>query len=530
MIDDSNFVNSILPPATKCWLSFQIGALDTFMKIKVFLSLHQTQKKFSMFRNWQLRNRMLLGYSVPILLFITLAGIVYASANKLYGVFQQVEISKQRVDVSNTLTVSQARSVIAARGYLLSKNQNYLDSYDRESQVFDENAAQLKNSIDNQKQRQRVNEMIRFKIEYDRIFRRMIRLINEGKSAEAILIFQTGQGQQIDEKFKNFSVEFNTAEKEILNAGTGESKILLNNLIAAVAIGALLCLAFSLLAAFSISSGISNTINDAASAIASSSNEIAVTIEQQERTASGQAASVNQTTTTMDELGVSSQQAAGQAQTVAVAAQQALSLAARGTETVAENLAGMSELKQKVGAIALQISFLSEQTNQIANISSLVSDLANQTNMLALNASVEAVRAGEHGKGFGVVALEIRKLADRSKKSAEKINALVADIQNAISSTVMVTDEGTKTVERNVKIAQKTADSFSGVTEAINNVVLCSQQISLSAKQQAVAIQQVVEAMNALNHAASQTANGIGQTRIGTQKLNDAAQSLKSIV
>lgn len=483
-----------------------------------------------MFRNWRLRNRMLTGYSVPILLFITLAGLVYASANKLSGVFQQVEISKARVDLSNTLAISQARSVIDARGYLLSKNPKYLDNYDRESQVFDETATQLQNSIENQQQRQRVAEMSRLKIEYDRISRRLIQLIKEGKTNEALVIFNGGAGQGISERFRKISEEFNRTEKEILNSATVESKNLLNNLIAAVAIGALLCLAFSLLAAFSISASITNTINDAVSAIASSSNEIAVTVEEQERTASGQAVSVNQTTTTMDELGASSQQAAAQAQAVALAAQQALSLAARGTETVAENLAGMSDLKQKVGAIALQISLLSEQTNQIASISSLVSDLANQTNMLALNASVEAVRAGEHGKGFGVVALEIRKLADRSKKSAEKINTLVADIQNAISSTVMVTDEGTKTVQGNVKIAQKTADSFSGVTEAINNVVLCSQQISLSAKQQAVAIQQIVEAMNTLNHAASQTANGIGQTRIGTQKLNDAAVSLKSIV
>jgi hypothetical protein len=114
----------------------------------------------------------------------------------------------------------------------------------------------------------------------------------------------------------------------------------------------------------------------------------------------------------------------------------------------------MNALREKVDAIADQILRLSEQTNQIGGISGLVSDLANQTNMLALNAAVEAVLAGEHGKGLAVVSGEIRKLADQSRKSAEKINALVADIQTAINSTVMVTDEGTKTVEEGVKIAQ----------------------------------------------------------------------------
>ncbi|HEY9659250.1 MAG TPA: methyl-accepting chemotaxis protein, partial [Allocoleopsis sp.] len=243
-----------------------------------------------------------------------------------------------------------------------------------------------------------------------------------------------------------------------------------------------------------------------------------------------QAVSVNQTTTTLDELGASSRQSAEQAEAAVSGARQALVLAGDGTKAVERTMEGMGNLKQKVGAIADQILRLSEQTSQIGSISGLVSDLANQTNMLALNAAVEAVRAGEHGKGFAVVAAEIRKLADQSRNSAEKIGALVTDIQNAINSTVMATDEGTKTVEEGVRIAQQTADSFSGVADAVNNVVLNSQQISLNVKQQAIAVQQVVDAMNSLNIAAKETATGIGQIRVGTQRLNEAAQELKAVV
>jgi len=150
--------------------------------------------------------------------------------------------------------------------------------------------------------------------------------------------------------------------------------------------------------------------------------------------------------------------------------------------------------------------------------------------MLALNAAVEAARAGEHGKGFGVVAGEIRKLADQSKKSAEKINALVTDIQSAINSTVMVTDEGTKKVNEGIKLAQGTAETFTGVTDSINNVFLNSQQISLNAKQQAIAVQQVVNAMNAINFGAKESANGITQVKVSTHQLNEAAHKLKAVV
>ena len=271
-------------------------------------------------------------------------------------------------------------------------------------------------------------------------------------------------------------------------------------------------------------------IQGIASAIASSSTEIAATVEQQERTVSGQASSVNQTTTTMDELGASSRQSAEQAEASAAGASQALNLAEDGTKAVQQTLKGMTTLKEQVNEIANAIIRLSEQTGQIGSVSALVGDLANQTNMLALNAAVEAARAGEHGKGFGVVATEIRKLADQSKKSSEKINTLVGDIQSAINKTVMVSDEGTKKVDQGLILAQKTAETFTGVADSVNNVFLNSQQISLSAKQQAIAIQQIVTAMNSINLGAKESASGITQVKSSAQQLKDAAQKLQAVV
>lgn len=272
------------------------------------------------------------------------------------------------------------------------------------------------------------------------------------------------------------------------------------------------------------------TITEIANAIAASSVEIASTMEQQERSTSQQAMAVNQTTSTMNELNNSARQSAEQAEGSAHGARQALRLSEQGSDAVDHTLEGMNILREKVGAIAQQIMRLSQQTNQIGNISTIVADLANQTNMLAINASVEAVRAGEHGRGFGVVASEIRKLADQSKKSAERISVLVADIQNSIDLTVMATDEGTKTVEDGVKIAQETEKAFSGVSNAINDMVLSCQQISLNAEQQVAAIQQVVDAMNSLNTSAQENVQGISQVKTRAQELSKAAQTLQSIV
>lgn len=279
-----------------------------------------------------------------------------------------------------------------------------------------------------------------------------------------------------------------------------------------------------------ISENIKSRLKRAINTLATSSSEISTTIEEQERIASQQAASVNETTTTMDELEASCRQASEQAQSAVSAARQALQVAESGTQAVGETLEGMFVLEKKVGAIAEQIVHLSEQASQIGSISQLVSDLANQTNMLALNSSVEAVRAGEHGKGFSVVANEIRKLADQCQRSAEKINVLVSEIQSAINSTVMVTEEGTKTVASGVQVAQKTNQAFTSVSDAINKVVLNNQQISLNLKQQVDAMQQVIEAMETINRGAKETASGIGQTRLGTEQMNEAAIVLKRMV
>jgi methyl-accepting chemotaxis protein len=272
------------------------------------------------------------------------------------------------------------------------------------------------------------------------------------------------------------------------------------------------------------------TLRGSTKTMTATSAQIAATVEEQERYLSDQAASVNETTTTIEELGASSRQAAEQASASAAGSQQALALSGDGSKIVSQTIEGISELQQKVEAIAQKIMQLSEQTAQISGISDLVADIANQTNMLSLNAAVEAARAGEQGKGFAVVAGEVRKLAEQSKKSAEKINGLVSEVQSSINSTIMVTDEGTKTAQVGIRLANETANAFNGIAQSVNDVFLNSQQIALSAKQQAVAVQQAVSAMNAINLGSQETAAGVNQVRAATQGLATTAQELQAIV
>jgi len=489
--------------------------------------LQQTQ-------GWRLRYWILMGYAIPVAALIFSAIVTYMNV-------RTVRNNVDEVDRSSLVNLGLAQAEVgvqamsrSSRGYLLDPSSVSEDTFKAAIQEYNTKLESVATEIQNPEQKARLAELQSTIKILEGINRDLIDTAKQdvakpgGTTQRAIELWKKDGGRSEAEAVSKLFQEIQEKQIEIVAANQvlqNSSLQNLQNLSVGAAIASTVASGFF---GLWIVSRTSRQMNDSASSIASSTSEIAATVEQQERTAQQQAASVNETTTTMDELGASSRQSAEQA--AAAGAKQALELAEGGTRAVDRTLTGMGTLRDKVGAIADQIMRLSEQTSQIGSISGLVSDLANQTNMLALNAAVEAVRAGEHGKGFAVVSGEIRKLADQSKKSAEKINALVQDIQNAINSTVMATDEGTKTVEEGVRIAQETATAFAGVTDAVNNVVINSQQISLNVKQQATAIQQVVTAMNNLNTAAQETAGGISQVRLGTERLNEAAVNLQTVV
>ncbi len=475
-----------------------------------------------MFSNLKLKSKMLIGYAIPTAIFLGISGLVYSTASQVSQTFQDVE--RVQTVIANIHQVDNRVNMMVRsfRGYLVADKALFLQQYKDNQKALQVDAKAAESLIRLPAQKERLKQVMILANLFDqgndeiKGVQSVFQLVHQGKKAEAIAIFNLGKLAEIVAELDEVTEAMEKTEKKLLIQETDQAKAAMNTLLTALIIGSILLMILATCIALVISSSVARTITQAVNAISTSSTEIAVTVEQHERTTTQQAAAVNQTTTTMDELSASSRQSAEQAETAANGAKQVLNLVNGHTLQTGSMSSNGSSLREKVGQITEQILHLSEQSSQIGIISTLVSDLANQTNMLALNAAVEAVRAGEQGKGFGVVAAEIRKLADQSKQSAERINALVVDIKNATNSTVMVTDEGSKTVET--------------IVTAVNEIALTSQQISLTAKQQAIAIQQVGDAMNALNQNALQTASGITQTKVGTQKLNEAALNLKAIV
>lgn len=484
-----------------------------------------------LFKSQKLQDRILRGYSLPLGVLL-LFGIVIGTVVQLNNsVREDLARANRVIENMRETVIGASRALRSAKGAALAKMTkleefaSYKEAYKRAREKMDTHAPLAEAEIKNERIKE---QWIEFEGQLDSLARDMdeaMSLLEAGKVKEAIEKLP-GIQAALDEKADGII----KAENEIIESIGKRAELIGNIAILITLVGIFGGGGFSLVLANNIAKAIAQEIQQAVAQISASAAQIAASMEEQEKTASLQAASVNETTTTMDQLRASAHQSEEQAAAAATAAQEVLRLAQQGNHSVEETVAAMIDLKNKVGAIADQIVRLSEQTSQIGSISSLVNDLAQQTNMLALNASVEAVRAGEYGKGFAVVAEEIRKLAEQSRQSALHIGQLVTDIQNAINTTVMVTDEGTKTANAGMSITENTAKAFSSIVEAINTVAMNNQQILLNIRQQGKAVEQVLEAMEAINKGAQEAAASITQVGAGTAQLSATAKNLESII
>jgi methyl-accepting chemotaxis protein len=483
----------------------------------------------------KLRQRILLGYAVPILITFAVAWLAQYTADRSAEAAANIDRDYALLELNNQVFNAMLDNETGFRGYVITGDDRFLEPLRKGRVAFTQTIAQIQAQVtDNPARAEKWRQLE--SLMHDKLIPwqdSAIALRRSLPDSELGVVGRMVAGgfekgvmddarAQITELRQARAGDLKKSREDAIDARTAISDI--------VYIGAGAGAVVAIIAGIMISAGIVRTINEAIGVISTSSTQIAATINEHERTATQQAAAVSETTATMDELGASSRQSAEQADAISLAARQSLSLAEGGTRTVQQTLGAMTTLKEKVGSIADQILRLSEHTSQIGNITNLVGDLANQTNLLALNAAVEAARAGEHGRGFAVVAVEIRKLADQSKKSAERINALLLDIQKSTNSTVMATEEGTKTVDEGMQLVNRTGEAFNTSATAINSTFESVQQITLNMKQQAAAIRQVVDAMNSLNIGAKETATGISQTKVGVQTLVDAAQNLKAMV
>ena len=477
-----------------------------------------------------LRKRILLGYLAPLLLMVGVCVAVVWNTQTVLQISKSVELAYAIVGNVKDLHTGFAQMQRTARGYILFKNDKttalYKDAYTGSRDKLQALGRQIKDP----KQVENLGKITALTERLAELTGKEMQAVDAGDAAKAAELFRTGAGIDLAITLDNQISEFEQREAEILAGRQLEESRSIESLVTLVLATTALAVVLALALGWWIAARVSSSIVEAVAGMSTSSTEIAATVDEHQRVVTQQAAAVNQTTSTVEELGASSRQSASQAESMAEATKQSLAVTQEGIRLANQVSASMTGMKQKVGSVAEQILRLSEQAGQIGGIAKVVGELAGETNMLALNAAVEAARAGEHGKGFAVVAAEVRKLADQSKKSAERANALVAEIQKATNSAVMVTEEGTATADAVAAIIEKTIDAFASISASANSVAVSAQQVLLNSKQQAAALGQVTEAMKSLSAGSSQMSAGTDQTKKGVQKLNSVALDLKAMV
>ena len=264
--------------------------------------------------------------------------------------------------------------------------------------------------------------------------------------------------------------------------------------------------------------------------LSSSSTEILAAATQIAASSVETATAVSQTTSTVEEVRQISESSTAKAKAVADNAQKTTEIAQKGKKALEGISEIMDNIRERVESIAECVVRLSEQGQAIGEIIATVNDIADQSNLLAVNAAIEAAKAGEYGKGFGVVAQEIKGLAEQSRLATTKVRAILLDVQKGTSAAVMATEQGNKAVETGVKQSQEAGESIRVLTDSVVEAAQASVQIAASNQQQMAGISQVTSAMENIKQGSAQAAASTKQAEIAARSLHDLAQKIKQLM
>jgi methyl-accepting chemotaxis protein len=271
-------------------------------------------------------------------------------------------------------------------------------------------------------------------------------------------------------------------------------------------------------------------LSDSAQGLSSSASEMAATSNQQSAMIAQQASSIQESLATLEEIRITVNQASEKAKSVVEISEHSLDVSRKGQEALEQSLLAMVKIRDQVQEIARNIIELSRKTVQIGEITTSVEEIAEQSNLLTVNAAIEAIRAGEAGRGFGVVAAEVKNLAHQSKRATAQVRGILDEIQRATSSTVMVTEEGSKRVESGVNQVHEIGTNFNRLYGVIVESSNAAKQIASATYQQVAGIEQIAMGMRTISQAANDSATGAKQQSITAQNLSGLAASINSIV
>jgi methyl-accepting chemotaxis protein len=481
--------------------------------------------------NWTFGTKLALGFAIAILTVLVIGISGHRATGDLIENDRRVTHSEEVKRTLVQLLSSLKDAETGQRGFLLTEDERFLDPYRAALGDIAKGQARVRElTTDNDQQQRRLSALAPV------VASRLAHLADvmearRQRGLEAVVksnLLLEGK-RQMDE-IRAIVAELDETESSLLakrrqqsaqSAGATQATILWGS-----ALGTLLVL----LAGIVISRSLSSQVGVAVRHIQASSAELQAAANQQATGAKEQATAMNEVTTTISELLATSRQIAESARRVADIAGQTSTQARVGDATVARGTEAIGAIKRQVDAIVSHMLELGKKSQQIGAVLEIVSELAEQTNILAINATIEAAGAGDSGRRFGVVADEIRKLADRVGGSTKEIRTLIDDVRAAVNTTVMTTETGSKAVEAGSDQFAQVASSFGQISRQVITATEAAKEIELSTKQQATAVEQVNVAITNVAQASKESEISTGQTLRTASELATLSRELLKLV
>ena len=238
----------------------------------------------------------------------------------------------------------------------------------------------------------------------------------------------------------------------------------------------------------------------------------------------------DQVATAMEQMSATIIEVAKNSNQAADSAKEAAATAKKGGDIVQKAIEGMNKIANSVKKSADTIETLGKSSDQIGEIIEVIDDIADQTNLLALNAAIEAARAGEQGRGFAVVADEVRKLAERTTKATKEIATMIKSIQSDTSDAVTSMEAGTQEVETGVELSIQAGDSLNQIVGMVQRVMDMVQQIATAAEQQSAAAEEISSNVEDIATVSRQSTTSAQATSSASQDLAQLGANLRSSI
>lgn len=261
----------------------------------------------------------------------------------------------------------------------------------------------------------------------------------------------------------------------------------------------------------------------------SSVNQLSKAIEQIAKGAQEQARSIERASVSVDQLNDSIAKVTAASKEVSSATQEVEAVATTGAGVVQNSIKGMATIRERTHSAASEVQDLTKYSEQIGSIVEAIDDIAEQTNLLALNAAIEAARAGEHGRGFAVVADEVRKLAERSSRSTREIANLIGHLKREIDEAVSAMELGLKDVEEGSRLAEQAGEALASITRSVKGASHQVSQIAVAVRRMEEASREVVDLMHNVSAVVQESTAAAEEMAASSHQVDDAMDRMAAI-